>query len=120
MGLEDGEAVWLLGEHQPGLGGVAALQRMLVEEFAVPDLFLGLPVHNVALLDGPPEGNLAEIPAFLQLGCHIDFLMPISGKTIWYDAGSIGLSGRHEAGFDGVCAIVEDESGAWWWRPRSS
>jgi hypothetical protein len=65
--LESWEGVGMLGQHKPRLGGVAFLGRLVVEELAVPNLLLGLPVYNEALLYWAAKDKLAKVLALVQL-----------------------------------------------------
>jgi hypothetical protein len=112
VGLQGWQTVWLLCQYQSSFRRVALLRCIFVEEFAVPDLFLRLPVHYEALLYRPPEGHLAEISAFLQFGADIRFPVAISGEAIGDDTrGVIGLAAGHKSGLDCIGAIVEHQCG---------
>lgn len=108
--LQRGQGVWLLGEEQSRLGRVAFLRGGLVDELMVPDFLLGLPVDNVAFLDGTTELDLAKVGTRIEVGGDVELLGAVSGDAIGNDAGVLvgGVVG-HEAGFKGVAAVVEDE-----------
>lgn len=108
----------MLGEQKTGLGRVAVLGGLGIKELTLPDLLLGLPVHDEALLHGSPEYSLAIILTSLQFGRHVCLSVAVSGDAIRYDTGLIGdpiivtvvITVTYEPGLDRVCAIIEDES----------
>ncbi len=107
--LQRGEGVRLFGEDEASLGRVASLRCFVVEELAVPYLFLGLPTDNKTLLNGPAEGQLAKVPAFLQFGPDEGLSVPVSCDAVRDDARSLDFVARHKSGLDCVGAIVEHE-----------
>lgn len=119
MGLEGGEGVGLLGEHQAALGRVAAAGRLVVEEFPIPNLLLGFPAHDEALLDRPAEGQFAKIATFFQLGPDVCLSEAVAREAVGDDPRAVGLVARHKPGLDRVGAIVEHEGRRLWRRTRS-
>lgn len=116
VGLQDGQRVGGLGQQQTGLGGIASLRRARVQELALPDLLLGLPVHDEALLDGATEDGLAEVGALGELGGDVRPAVAVAGDAVRDDARLVGrdVIVRHEACLDRVGSVVEDErSGGW-------
>ncbi len=81
--------------------------RLVVEEFAVPYLLLGLPVNDEALFDGSAKGDLAEVLALVELGANKDLFVAVAGDAIGDDAGPVGFLVGHEACLDGIGAVVE-------------
>ncbi len=107
MGLERRQRIGLLGQDESGLGGVAFLRRLLVEELSVPNLLLRLPVDDEPLLDRSSKLYLAKVLALIQLGADECFPVAVAGDAIWNDAGLVGLAFGNESSLDRVCAIVE-------------
>lgn len=83
----------------------------------IPDFFLGLPVHNISLLDWSPVGDLTKVLTFGQIGGDIRLSGSVARDAVRYDTGLIDAVGRHEACFDGMSTIVEYQcTGGRWWR----
>jgi len=99
----------MLSQDESRVRGVAFLRRLVVEELAVPNLLLRLPVHNEPLLDRAAKRDLAEVFAFVELGADECFPVAVAGDAVGDDARFV--VGR-EARFYGVCAIVNHQ------RPR--
>lgn len=118
MCLQGRKGVRLLGEHEAGLGRIASLGRLIVEELAVPYLLLRLPAHDKALFNRATESYLAKVPAFLQLGPDIGFSVAVSRKAVWDNARPVRFITGHKPGFDSVGSIVENEGGEWCRRTR--
>jgi hypothetical protein len=108
MCLQGRKCVRLLGEHEAGLGRVASLGRLIVEELAVPYFLLCLPAHDEALFNRATKSDLAKVPAFLQLGPDIRFSVAVSCKAVWDNARPVRFVTGHKPGFDGIGAIVEN------------
>lgn len=114
IGLQGGQGIRLLGQEQPRLGRVAFLRGVLVEELMVPYLLLGFPVDRITLLDGPPEGDLAKVLAFRQVGCDVCLSRPVACDAVRYHARLVdGAVGIDKAGLEGVRAVVEDKCAGW-------
>lgn len=118
VGLQDGQRVGGLGEQQTSLGGIAWLGRVRVEELAFPDVLLGLPVHDEALLDGATEDSLAEVGALGELGGDVRLAVAIAGDAVrddaWFVDGATVVG--HEACLDRVGSVVYHECSRGWRR----
>lgn len=63
VGLQGGDGVGLLSQDESCLGRITFLRRIVDEELVVPDLFLGLPVDNISLVDWSSKRDLAKVLA---------------------------------------------------------
>lgn len=95
-------------KEQSGLGRIALLRRLVVEELVVPNLLLSFPIDNVPLFYRSPELNFAKIMAFFEVGCDVDLSRPVSGDAVWYYSRLVSVAVGNEACFDGRRAIVEN------------
>lgn len=113
MALQHGQRIWCLRQNKTCLFRIAIQRRLLIKKLVLPDLLLSLPIHSVSLLYRPAELDLPKVFALGELGSNVDFAVAVPGHAVrdymaifrlYFDVGT------GEAGFDCVCAVVEDES----------
>lgn len=104
-------------QHQSSLGWIAPLRCLVVEELALPNLLLGLPVHDKALLDWSSKHNLPEVLTLFELGSHVRLSVSIPCYTVGYDAWLVNsrvvvivvVVVVDETSFDRIGSIVENQ-----------
>lgn len=107
--LQNRQCIRMFSKDQASLSRIALHRRIIVKELAIPNLLLRLPVHHKALLHRPAKRNLSIVATLFELRPDVDFSRAISGDAVGDYARLVDVAVANEAGFDRVCAIVEDE-----------